>query len=407
MAAVGASAPGRVGPWAAANQSSAMLHKPAANQNARRFRLWGRVGLPAEAGFAACASFAAILPLLPQNYDQTSFLASRVRPVFVQPVFYHGGSLDISAYLDTVIKYPANAILVYRIFEKDGSMNIGRKIRAQLPEFYATVERLRGLAPLFVSVTYGAGGARQQNTLTVTTELARRGLTAMAHLTCVGAEAASIAAFVAALRAAGVDNVLALRGDPPARQAGDQPWDWSRARFRHAADLVAFVREREPGMGIGVAAYPAPHPESPSFAEDRRRTAEKLRAGADFALSQLFFDAREYEDLVAHLRAQGIAIPIVPGILPIQSFDSLRRVLSLCGANIPGKLYLDLEAADARGGAQAVRDVGLDFAVRQIRRLLDSGAPGIHLYTLNKAELCLRLAQEAGLACGQPCATRS
>ena len=263
---------------------------------------------------------------------------------------------------------------------------------AQLPDFYGMAERLRAINPLFVSVTYGAGGARQSNTLKVTAELARRGFTTMAHLTCVGAEPESIAAFLDQLHAAGVDNVLALRGDPPA----DKPWNWNEASFRHATDLVTFVRERQPGMGIGVAAYPSPHPESPSFVEDRRRTAEKLQSGADFALTQLFFDAREYEDLVAHLRGQGITTPVIPGILPIQSFDSLRRVLSLCGANIPGKLYLALEKANEQGGAEAVRQVGLDYAVRQIRRLLDNGAPGIHLYTLNKAELCLRLAEAVG-----------
>ena len=145
-----------------------------------------------------------------------------------------------------------------------------------------------------------------------------------------------------------------------------------------------------------MAAYPAPHPESRSFAEDRNHTAEKLRAGADFAITQLFFDAREYVDLVAHLRGQGITTPVVPGILPIQSFDSLRRVLSLCGANIPGKLYLALEQADRDGGAEAVRQVGLDYAIGQIRRLIDAGAPGIHLYTLNKADVCLRLAEAVG-----------
>ena len=263
---------------------------------------------------------------------------------------------------------------------------------AQLPDFYATVDRLRVLNPLFASVTYGAGGARQQNTLAVTAELARRGITAMAHLTCVGAEPQSIAAFLHDLQASGVNNVLALRGDPPAVK----PWDWNKAHFRHASDLVAFAREQQPGLGIGVAAYPAPHPESPSFAEDRRCTAEKMRAGADFALTQLFFDAREYEDLVSHLRGQGIATPVIPGILPIQSFDSLRRVLSLCGANIPGKLYLALEKANNDGGAEAVRQVGLDYAVRQIRSLLDAGAPGIHLYTLNKADMCLRLAEAVG-----------
>ena len=263
---------------------------------------------------------------------------------------------------------------------------------AHLPDFYATVDRLRALNPLFASVTYGAGGARQQNTLAVTAELARRGIAAMAHLTCVGAEPQSIAAFLNDLRASGVNNVLALRGDPPA----DKPWDWNTAHFRHATDLVAFVREQQPGMGIGVAAYPAPHPESPTFAEDRLHTANKLRAGADFALTQLFFDAREYEDLVNYLRGQGITTPVIPGILPIQSFDSLRRVLSLCGANIPGKLYLALEKAHNEGGAEAVRQVGLDYAVRQIRSLLDAGAPGIHLYTLNKADMCLRLAEAVG-----------
>ena len=263
---------------------------------------------------------------------------------------------------------------------------------AQLPDFYATVDRLRALNPLFASVTYGAGGARQQNTLAVTAELARRGITAMAHLTCVGAEPQSIAAFLHDLQASGVNNVLALRGDAPA----DKPWDWNKAHFRHASDLVAFAREQQPGLGIGVAAYPAPHPESPTFADDRRCTAEKMRAGADFALTQLFFDAREYEDLVSHLRGQGITTPVIPGILPIQSFDSLRRVLSLCGANIPGKLYLALEKANNDGGAEAVRQVGLDYAVRQIRSLLDAGAPGIHLYTLNKADMCLRLAEAVG-----------
>ena len=114
-------------------------------------------------------------------------------------------------------------------------------------------------------------------------------------------------------------------------------------------------------------------------------------------MSKLFFDVREYEALVEDLRAKGLNVPVVPGILPIQSFDSLRRVLSLCGANIPGKLYLSLEEAHRKGGAEAVRDAGLDFAVRQICQLLECGAPGIHLYTLNKGDLCLQIAEEVGM----------
>ncbi|MBD5538964.1 MAG: methylenetetrahydrofolate reductase [NAD(P)H] [Desulfovibrio sp.] len=261
---------------------------------------------------------------------------------------------------------------------------------SQLPAFYATAEELRALRPLFVSVTYGAGGSRQRNTLAVTAELARRGFTAMAHLTCVGAQPGDIAAFLRELRSHGVDNVLALRGDPPRGKT----WEDTCGAFRHTAELVRFIRQCEPDMGIGVAAYPAPHPESATFALDRQYTAEKLAAGADFAITQLFFDVREYEALVESLHERGLDMPVVPGILPIQSLDSLRRVLSLCGANIPGKLYLDLEAAHEAGGAEAVREAGLAFAVRQIRRLIDMGAPGIHLYTLNKPGLCRRIAEE-------------
>lgn len=265
---------------------------------------------------------------------------------------------------------------------------------AHLPAFYETAERLKALNPLFASVTYGAGGGKQQNTLAVTTELVRRGFHVMAHLTCVGAEQDRILGFLDDLRAGGVHDVLALRGDAPA----DQPqWDWEAGRFRHALDLVRFIRRQAPAMGVAVAGYPCPHPESSTYAADRHHLAEKIAAGADFVVTQLFFDVREYVELVRGLRAQGFTTPVIPGILPIQSFDSLRRVLRLCGANIPGKFYLELEEAHNRGGVEAVREAGLRVAVRQIRRLLDEGAPGIHLYTLNKADMCLRLAEEAGL----------
>lgn len=240
---------------------------------------------------------------------------------------------------------------------------------SHLPEFYETVERLRSIDPLFLSVTYGAGGGKQQNTLNVTAELARRGFTVMAHLTCVGAEPQAISDFVSHLRAAGVHNVLALRGDAP---RGVSDWDWNAGHFHNARDLVRFLRSEHPDLGIGVAGYPAPHPDAATFASDRAYLADKLRAA-------------------------GLETPVIPGILPIQSFDSLRRVLSLCGANIPGKLYLELEAAHNEGGVEAVREAGLRFAARQIRQLLDCGAPGIHLYSLNKSEMCLRLVEEAGL----------
>lgn len=263
------------------------------------------------------------------------------------------------------------------------------KDTAQWPAFLDTVQRLKVLNPLFASVTYGAGGSSQDKTLEMTSRVRALGLETMAHLTCVGANPERISQFLRQLAAVGVDNVLALRGDPPQGQTVD----WNTADFRYAADLVRFVRRVQPQMGVAVAGYPAPHPESLSFAMDRAHTLAKIRAGADFVVTQLFFDVREYFDLVDYLRAHGVTVPVLPGILPIQSLDSIRRVLGMCGANMPGKLYLALEEACKNGGEEAVRDVGLQFAATQIRQLLEGGAPGIHLYTLNRASLCLRLAE--------------
>lgn len=263
----------------------------------------------------------------------------------------------------------------------------------QWPAFFATVERLLPLSPLFASVTYGAGGSSQNATLDIVTHLKKRfDLEVMAHLTCIGATQDYISHFLERLRDAGVDNVLALRGDIPK----DTVIDWEHMDFRHAADLVRYARAHFPDMGLGVAGYPAPHPESPTFSSDWRYTVAKIREGADFVVTQLFFDVREYFHFVDRLNDMGVSVPVIPGILPIQSLESIRRTLALCGANIPGKLYLELEAAHAKGGSAAVKDAGIAFAVHQIRTLLDGGAPGIHLYTLNNAAMCLRIADAVG-----------
>jgi methylenetetrahydrofolate reductase (NADPH) len=260
------------------------------------------------------------------------------------------------------------------------------------PAFLQTVEKLRALNPLFASVTYGAGGSSQQNTLEITRRIAATGLPTMTHLTCVGADAAALGGYLSALGKAGVHDVLALRGDPPR----GQEFSGEQAEFVHAEDLVRFVRRTHPELGVAVAGYPGPHPESPSFTADRQHTLQKVQAGADFVITQLFFDVREYFDLVKYLRMHDVMCPVVPGILPVLSLESIRRVLSLCGANIPGKLYLALEDAFEQGGNEAVCEVGMRYAVGQIRRLLEGGAPGIHLYTLNRAEVCLQLADAVG-----------
>lgn len=263
----------------------------------------------------------------------------------------------------------------------------------QWPDFFKAVERLQKLNPLYASVTYGAGGGTQANTFEITARLKNLGITVMPHLTCVNATSERLAAFLRELQTIGAENVMALRGDAPSTEG----FSWDNGEFKHASDLVAFVRREFPDFCIGVAGYPGAHPESPTFALDSLHTKAKIDAGADFIVTQLFFDVREYFAMVDRLRAMGVDKPVLPGILPIQSLESIRRILRMCGANIPGKLYLALEEANEKGGARAVKDAGIRFAVEQIRRLIDNGAPGIHLYTLNRAGSCLRIAEEAGI----------
>lgn len=258
------------------------------------------------------------------------------------------------------------------------------KERDQWPGFFNQVHRLAGLDPMFVSVTYGAGGTFQDNTLEIASEVHKRfGLVTMAHLTCVGAEKEHIAQYLDRLTDAGINNVLALRGDMP---DGDPNEIWKD--FSHASDLVEFVKRGWPEMGVATACYPDAHPESPSIDDDLRWTCHKFNSGSDFAVTQLFFDVRRYQDIVRRLRSRGINDPIVPGVLPVLSMQSLNRILALCGANIPLDLYLQLQKAHEEGGDEAVKRKGIEIARQQIRDLLTMGAPGIHLYTLNNADVC-------------------
>ena len=177
----------------------------------------------------------------------------------------------------------------------------------QWPDFFKMAERLAPLEPLFTSVTYGAGGSSQDATLEIVAHLKKEfQFETMAHLTCVGATQDYITQYLQRLRDNGVDNVLALRGDIPK----GQDIDWETAEFRHAADLVRFAKAHYPDMGIGVAGYPAPHPESPSFASDWRYTVAKIREGADFVITQLFFDVREYLHFVDRLSDMGVSVPV-------------------------------------------------------------------------------------------------
>ncbi|MDD4730822.1 MAG: methylenetetrahydrofolate reductase [Desulfovibrio sp.] len=252
---------------------------------------------------------------------------------------------------------------------------------------------LQVLRPLFVSVTCGAGGGGGRGTLEAATMLHDAlGYTVMPHLTCCGLDGAGVSAAVDQFRASGIRNVLALRGD-----GADGTGPGPDAPFQHASDLVEYIRRDHRDMALGVAAYPEPHPESPSVQADIDMLRHKLDAGADFSVTQLFFDNRRYFDMVDRLAQQGCRKPVIPGVMPLRTMASARRILSLCGAAIPGNLYAALEAAHAQGGDDAVQKVGTAHAVQQVQGLLNGGAPGVHLYPLNQSAQCLEVARRSGL----------
>ena len=265
------------------------------------------------------------------------------------------------------------------------------KERAEWPTFFRTVERLTQLKPLFVSVTYGAGGSTQSDTLEIVARLKQEhGLVTMAHLTCVGAHPDALITFLDGLTKAGVKNVLALRGDQPKETPAEATLCQS---LLNASDLVDFIRTLHPAMGLGVAGYPETHPEAESPESDLSFLKLKLDNGGDFIITQLFFDNRIYFDYVRQARAMGIDKPIIPGIIPVVSLKVIKRIIALSGADIPSDYLAELEEADRTGGTAAVQKLGVAFARRQAQELLAAGVPGVHLYTLNRADVILELSE--------------
>lgn len=257
------------------------------------------------------------------------------------------------------------------------------------PGFFEVVDKLKELDPLFASVTYGAGGGTQDNTLEIATRMKRdHGIEPVTHLTSVGASAEKLDDFLGKLREADIQNVLALRGDAP---RGVENFDFNTQEFKHATDVIEFICGKYPEMCVGGAAYPEPHHESPSIKSDLEMVDMKVKKGAQFLVTQLFFDNRVYFDYVERLKAMGSDVPVIPGILPIMSLKSAKFILGLCGAAIPGKYLSALEAAHEEGGDDAVYKLGIDFATKQSQELIDGGAPGVHLYTLNRAKAVLEI----------------
>jgi methylenetetrahydrofolate reductase (NADPH) len=248
---------------------------------------------------------------------------------------------------------------------------------------FETVELLRPLQPGFVSVTYGAGGSTRARTVELVKRLKREtGIEAMAHVTCVGASRDEIAATLDEFAEAGVRNVLALRGDPPKGEASFRPHPDG---FGHAAELVAFIRAspRRWDFCLGGAAYPEGHPETRDLEADLGHLKRKVDAGVDFLVTQLFFRNGAYDDFLARARAAGIAVPVLPGIMPFTNVEQVERFTATCGATIPPPLRAAMEVR--RADPDAARDLGVAFASLQCQELLRHGAPGVHFYTLNRS----------------------
>ncbi len=265
------------------------------------------------------------------------------------------------------------------------------KERQDWPAFFKVVERLANLNPLFASVTYGAGGSNQDATLEIVTYMQQQlGLETMAHLTCVGAQKDRLNHFLDDLSNAGIQNILALRGDPPLDTPVEQ---LTESPFHFASDLVSFVSKSRHEMGIAVAAYPEVHPEAVSADSDLGYLKLKMDLGGAFAVTQLFFDNQLYFDFVRRSRDRGITSQIIPGILPVLNLKMIERIKTLSGAIIPPDFMSALEEADRRGGAAEVRKTGVRYARKQAEELLAAGVQGIHIYTFNKAEAVIEITE--------------
>lgn len=246
---------------------------------------------------------------------------------------------------------------------------------------YEAIDRLRGLRPTFVSVTYGAGGSTREKTIELVGRIKHEhGLEAMAHLTCVGASRHELADVLRRLQDQRIENVLPLRGDPP---RGTERFEPARDGFAYASELVAFIRESGHTFCLGGACYPEGHVECPDLAQDLANLKRKVDAGLDFIITQLFFDNAHYFDFIERARAAGIAVPVLAGIMPITNVSQIERFTSMCGAHIPESLKARLERV--RDDEAAVVDIGIEHATAQCRELLDRGVAGIHFYTLNKS----------------------
>jgi len=260
-------------------------------------------------------------------------------------------------------------------------------------ELFKTIAELMPLQPAYVSVTYGAGGSTRDLTRDLIIRIQRETkLTVVAHLTCVGSTRDEIRQILADYWDNGIRNIMALRGDPP---KGQREFVQPAGGFAYASDLVAFVRQHFPEMGIGVAGFPEGHPSTPNRLKELEYLKAKVDAGADYICTQLFFDNRDYYDFCERCELVGIQVPILAGIMPITSRKSVERMAALAlGARYPARLLRALARAE---DDQGFEKAGTHWATEQVRDLVDHGVRGVHFYTFNRSQAALRIYDSLGV----------
>jgi methylenetetrahydrofolate reductase (NADPH) len=262
-----------------------------------------------------------------------------------------------------------------------------------IPNVLRTIDRVKVFRPDFVSVTYGAGGSTRVFTEEITMQVKREtDLEVMAHLTCVGQTKEEIHQVLERRDRAGIENVIALRGDPPRGQTNFVPVPGG---FQHATDLIQHIRQNF-RFGVAAACYPEGHIESPDRHTDIKFARLKVDKGADFLITQLFYDNDYFFKFMELAQRAGISVPIIPGVLPILSAPQIRRFTALCGASIPPELDRQLDRYGEDDNA--VRELGIEYATRQVRELWDSGVPGIHFYVLNRSYSVSKILRNLGLS---------
>jgi len=267
------------------------------------------------------------------------------------------------------------------------------KTEQGVENLYRSVENLRVCRPSYVSVTYGAGGSTRDRTLELVTRIQRDlDLTAMAHLTCVGSTRQQIGEVLKRLVDSGIQNVLALRGDPP---QGDQEFKPVPGGFSYASELVSFIRDEGFDLCVGGACYPEGHVENRDLDADLEHLVTKVKAGVDFLITQLFFDNEDLWAFTRRAKTAGIDVPIVPGLMPVTNVAQTQRFTEMCGARIPQELRRRLLSVEK--DPAAVVATGVHWSIEQGRQLLADDAPGLHFYTLNKSSATLAVHAALGL----------